>query len=313
MIWGNMLSGCRTFDQSLAGFNIEAVNSFTGMLTNVYLSLINYDALLTSWGTQNAKAGKTLDANYCVYTSGGAVEAARTHLISDHTWTINDGGAAFDNGKLLITFDDGLASTYTTAYPELLSRGLTATFYIITDKVGTAGYVTWANLQTMAANGMDIQCHTQTSTNMTTLTEAQIITSLTNVNTAFTTNSLASPVHLAYPSGGYNANVITYITSYRSTARIATGNYMGKGVNKYIIPSYIMDTTSKNNNKIQIDYAVANKRAAAYYGHNVATGDQNPISLIDFQELLDYAIASGIDVITISGLYAFYLSIVGIR
>jgi peptidoglycan/xylan/chitin deacetylase (PgdA/CDA1 family) len=59
-----------------------------------------------------------------------------------------------------ITFDDGHASHYEEAFPLLVERGATATFFVTTGLVGTAGHVTWAQLRAMADAGMSIQSHT---------------------------------------------------------------------------------------------------------------------------------------------------------
>lgn len=65
-----------------------------------------------------------------------------------------------DAPGLAITFDDGHFSHYQAAFPELLARGMAATFFVITDRVGTVGYASWAQLREMADAGMSIQSHT---------------------------------------------------------------------------------------------------------------------------------------------------------
>lgn len=60
-----------------------------------------------------------------------------------------------------ITFDDGHATHARDAAPELAARGMTATFFVVSDWVGRAGYATWAELREMADAGMSIQSHTR--------------------------------------------------------------------------------------------------------------------------------------------------------
>ena len=66
-----------------------------------------------------------------------------------------------DGPCLAISFDDGVRSHYEHAFPALVERGMTATFFIITDWVGRPGYATWSELREMRKAGMSIQSHTR--------------------------------------------------------------------------------------------------------------------------------------------------------
>ena len=59
-----------------------------------------------------------------------------------------------------ITFDDGDWTSYAVAFPELAQRRMTATFFVITSKIGTPGFATWEQLREMKSAGMSIQSHT---------------------------------------------------------------------------------------------------------------------------------------------------------
>lgn len=73
-----------------------------------------------------------------------------------------------------LTFDDGECSNYANAYPALRERGMTATFFVITCRVGTEGYVTWPQLAEMVAHGMSIQSHTATHPLLSELSDAEV-------------------------------------------------------------------------------------------------------------------------------------------
>jgi peptidoglycan/xylan/chitin deacetylase (PgdA/CDA1 family) len=64
--------------------------------------------------------------------------------------------------RVAITFDDGVRSDYEHAFPALAERQMAATFFVVTDRVGSPGCVTWPELREMHAAGMAIQSHTRT-------------------------------------------------------------------------------------------------------------------------------------------------------
>lgn len=73
-------------------WNVETVYNFTSMFNGTTLTTANYDSLLIGWGAQNVQDGLSFHGGGSKYTSGGAAETARTHLINVHGWTITDGG-----------------------------------------------------------------------------------------------------------------------------------------------------------------------------------------------------------------------------
>jgi hypothetical protein len=73
-------------------WNVETVTNMLNMFNATTLSTSNYDSLLVGWGAQNVQNGLSFHGGGSKYTSGGAAEAARTHLINVHGWTITDGG-----------------------------------------------------------------------------------------------------------------------------------------------------------------------------------------------------------------------------
>ncbi|MEW6221005.1 MAG: polysaccharide deacetylase family protein [Thermodesulfobacteriota bacterium] len=60
---------------------------------------------------------------------------------------------------LALTFDDGFQSDYSLAAPLMLDRGQSATFFITTSFVGTAGYVGWPAVRELAALGFEVASH----------------------------------------------------------------------------------------------------------------------------------------------------------
>ena len=75
---------------------------------------------------------------------------------------------------IILTFDDGDISNYTIAYPILKKYNFKATFFIITDKVDTPGYVTWQNIKEMSDNEMEIGSHTKSHAYLPRLSDSEI-------------------------------------------------------------------------------------------------------------------------------------------
>ncbi len=61
---------------------------------------------------------------------------------------------------VILTLDDGYADVYQFTLPLLQQHHFTATFYIISGKVGWQGYMNWNNLHDLLAQGMQIGSHT---------------------------------------------------------------------------------------------------------------------------------------------------------
>ncbi|MDI1446964.1 polysaccharide deacetylase family protein [Polyangium sp. 6x1] len=65
--------------------------------------------------------------------------------------------------RIVLTFDDGHASSYRHALPRLLRRGLRAAFFVTSDFIGQrAGFCGWSEVREMAERGMSIGSHGRT-------------------------------------------------------------------------------------------------------------------------------------------------------
>lgn len=95
----------------------------------------------------------------------------RTMLLED-LWTdrhVNGGASA-----VVLTFDDGRASDYETAFPMLLQAGARAEFFVNTSTIGRPGHLTWAHMEEMQRAGMSFQSHAHEHVALITLPPAQL-------------------------------------------------------------------------------------------------------------------------------------------
>jgi surface protein len=91
----DMLRGASSFDQNLGAWDLTGLGGINPgrMLDNSGMSVENYDATLIGWAAtaqaENAPKNLNFIASNLTFCDGAA---ARQSLISDHGWTITDGG-----------------------------------------------------------------------------------------------------------------------------------------------------------------------------------------------------------------------------
>lgn len=103
--------------------------------------------------------------------------------------------------RVAITFDDGTAGQFTQAFPELESRGMTATFFVTVDWVGRPGFVTWEQLRSMKAAGMSVQSHTKSHPHMSELGRERLWEELTASKRVLDHELGQETTQLALPGG----------------------------------------------------------------------------------------------------------------
>lgn len=105
--------------------------------------------------------------------------------------------------QVAITFDDGHVTHYHEAFPELAARGMAATFFVITARVGTPGHATWAELREMARGGMSIQSHTHTHPFLSECTAAAARRELADSHRVLDAELRQRTTTLALPNGDF--------------------------------------------------------------------------------------------------------------
>lgn len=122
----------------------------------------------------------------------------------------------YNRPKFVFRFDDNRTSQYTVAYPYMADRGFKGSIFTISDAVGTAGYMTLTQMSELHDRGWDMSNHTQTHTDLSTLTLNQQTTEISNCSTYLSTQGWtrrAEHLHTVYPFGGYDSNTLTVLGS----------------------------------------------------------------------------------------------------
>jgi peptidoglycan/xylan/chitin deacetylase (PgdA/CDA1 family) len=119
------------------------------------------------------------------------------------------GGRALPRKPVVLTFDDGYADIYSDVYLELIKRNMLATFFIVPGFLNTARYLTWRQVEIMAAHGMDIEAHSMTHPDLTIVNDGQLTREVSESRQELQTN-IHRPVRVfAYPYGAFDNRVET--------------------------------------------------------------------------------------------------------
>lgn len=167
----------------------------------------------------------------------------------------------FDAGKPLpkkavaITFDDGRYGQYKWAYHLLKDYGMTATFFITTDWVGKADFMTWAQIKEMGDNGMFIGSHSLDHAPMNKIDDQQLRAELIN-SKKIIEEKIGRPVDLlAYPGGNYNDHVIELVKEAGYQAAMSVYKIIGQAPKfRYAIRRFHADDWLESITEKLVDY-----------------------------------------------------------
>ena len=139
-----------------------------------------------------------------------------------HTITLDDLLYALAQGRplpakpVILTFDDGYEDNYTNAFALLRKYGMVGHFSVLTDVVNaeTPGYMTWPQIEEMAANGQHFGSHARNhSQNLSGKSVDFLVWHALGGMEAIQEHLGYHPRWITYPSGKYDAQTIAVYKS----------------------------------------------------------------------------------------------------
>lgn len=199
----NSLSGAY-FDVELSTYLTVAANH-----NNQWLEII---VPLTAF-TVGGGVPDWTDVNYLMLM-GNAVSGQSPVVYFDEVQLITNAASA---PIVSITFDDGHDSNATLARQVLDIYGYNATLFLAPELVGTANYLTQAQVDSLADSDWEIAGHADT--NLTTLTGQALESFVRSKKLYLQERGYLGSDLFAYPNGAWNDEVLNVIDKYFKYAR----------------------------------------------------------------------------------------------
>jgi peptidoglycan/xylan/chitin deacetylase (PgdA/CDA1 family) len=135
-----------------------------------------------------------------------------------HTITAADlvsflrGGKNLPARPVVLTFDDGYTDVFQGVYAQLLRRHMRATFFIVPGFLNTPRYLSWKQVEAMAAHGMDVEAHSMSHPDLTIVGPAQLSHEVSASRQELQTRLHRAVRVFAYPYGAFDAQVEAALT-----------------------------------------------------------------------------------------------------
>ena len=132
-------------------------------------------------------------------------------------------GAELPPKPIILTFDDGSETTYTTALPLMQRYGFTGVSYIVYNYIGTRHYMSADEIRALHSAGWEIGSHSLSHVDLTARPDRQldeIVQSRRQLESL-----LGVPVtSFAYPFGAYDSDSVKHIHTAGYVAALGLGN-----------------------------------------------------------------------------------------
>lgn len=213
------------------------------------------------------------------------------------------------NPVVTIAFDDGRSSQYQYAYPLMKQRGITGTFYIVSNLVkdisGNYKFMSFSEIFDLQNSGNEIGSHSHNHPSFTSLTEEKIRYECSESRNVLEAHGLTVE-NFAYPYGSTNDFVDSIVSEYYHSARtVYTSPYvMSLPTSQFRLTAFAGETGDSNalpRLKNEVDLLTANQWLILLF-HSVepnVSDEPHTISTQDFEEFLDYIVLKGIKTLTV--------------
>ena len=153
-------------------------------------------------------------------------------------------GKPLPDRTIAITVDDAYLSVFTEAWPRLREHGFPMTLFVATEPIDKQrrGYMSWDQIRTLQAAGVEIGSQTASHPHMHQIDIAESIDEITQSNSRFLDELGMRPDLFAYPYGEYNLAVIDVVKKAGFIAAFGQNSGVAHGYDGfYELPRFAMN------------------------------------------------------------------------
>jgi peptidoglycan/xylan/chitin deacetylase (PgdA/CDA1 family) len=155
----------------------------------------------------------------------------------------------FRRKTVVITFDDGYADNYTNAFPILKKYNFPATVFVISDFVGTEGFMTWDQLKEMDNAGFKVGSHTRRHAYLPSFKDDAILEDEISNSRKIIEKNLGGPIEFfSYPSGGFSDHIISLVKKAGYQGACTTN----RGYDRFNLDMYQLNRIRINDDDIDL-------------------------------------------------------------
>ncbi len=121
---------------------------------------------------------------------------------------LQESGKSIPHKTVTITFDDGYENNYINAFGVLKEHNIPAAIFVVLNKIGRSGYLTWPQIEEMAKNNIEIGSHTLSECYLPAVDDkVQLKREIHDSRRILKERISQAGDFIAYCSGGFNANI----------------------------------------------------------------------------------------------------------
>lgn len=142
-----------------------------------------------------------------------------TKITNLKDWRISKSNA------VALTFDDGFISHYETVMPLLSDKNLSAVFFIITNRIGKKGYMSWSHIKEMSNLGFEIGSHCVTHPRLDRINHDDAYEELVRSKHIIENQIQKSVISFAHPAGNFTkyTNRLALVAGYKNICNSRPG------------------------------------------------------------------------------------------